>query len=524
MRTSRWSFVQRALNDRRGQVLPLVALGMVALLAAAGFTIDVGHAYVVRNQLQNTANAAALAAAGEVYNTSSTDNATSVANHYAGSTGDLNSNSTLGAVATAVTPKCLNMLMPPGTTCVKTGSSPTPPNAVQVKETASVPTFFMKILGKPTLTVVAEATASMQGVSQPWNVAIILDATSSMGDAPPAGSCTGYKTEFACALAGVQDLLAAVTPSNGKLQISIFSFPNVSTATVADDYTGGTPTYELYTLPKPSEPYATLGYGSKTPGTAPPPSTYQDVPFSSDWYSATSSTHLNSSSDLVKAVTGDMKNPGGESTYYASVIYAAQAALDAAHTSGTQDAMIILSDGQANATNAKFPATGANAWPSGDGYNVTTNSTSNTYGSKGASNLAGGTWGTYPDFHDECQQAIKAAQDAQAAGTTVYSVAFNSESDGCAVSGSGVTVTDTTLWATATSGNAALSLNTLTPCIVMKNMASPPTSTQNYFYADTSSASGGCADPNHTVQSIQDIFGAIGSTFTTPRLLPNNAT
>jgi len=32
-----------------------------------GLVIDVGHAYVVRGQLQNSANAAALAAAGYVY-------------------------------------------------------------------------------------------------------------------------------------------------------------------------------------------------------------------------------------------------------------------------------------------------------------------------------------------------------------------------------------------------------------------------------------------------------------------------
>jgi hypothetical protein len=140
-------------------------------------------------------------------------------------------------------------------------------------------------------------------------------------------------------------------------------------------------------------------------------------------------------------------------------------------------------------------------------------------------NLTGSpnTWGLYPDFHNECQQAIQAAQDAQSGNTTVFSVAFASESDGCGVSASGYT--DTVLQATATSGNPALSLSTLTPCIVMKNMASPTTATgTSYFYADTSSQSSGCTDTAHSASltSIADIFGAIAATFTTPRLLPSS--
>jgi len=38
----------------------------------------------------------------------------------------------------------------------------------------------MKLFGYSQLNVAATATASMQGQSQPWNVAIILDATGSM--------------------------------------------------------------------------------------------------------------------------------------------------------------------------------------------------------------------------------------------------------------------------------------------------------------------------------------------------------
>ena len=78
------SFVRRALGDQRGQVLPWVALGFVGMLGMGGLTVDVGNAYVVHAQLQNYANAGALAAAGLVYNTSTTNNATTEATCTAG--------------------------------------------------------------------------------------------------------------------------------------------------------------------------------------------------------------------------------------------------------------------------------------------------------------------------------------------------------------------------------------------------------------------------------------------------------
>ena len=87
------SFARRSLDDQRGQILPLAAVVFVACIGMGGLTIDVGRAYVAQGQLQNYANAAALAAAGVVYNTSSTNNATTYANNYSASSGDENVNS-----------------------------------------------------------------------------------------------------------------------------------------------------------------------------------------------------------------------------------------------------------------------------------------------------------------------------------------------------------------------------------------------------------------------------------------------
>jgi hypothetical protein len=61
----------------------------------------------------------------------------------------------------------------------------------------------------------------------------------------------------------------------------------------------------------------------------------------------------------------------------------------------------------------------------------------------------------------------------------------------------------------------------LTPCIAMENIAS----SLMYFYSDAnqSGSQSSCQDSSHTVSSLSDIFLAISSTFTTPRLIPNNA-
>src|SRR6202044_2934098 len=114
-------------------------------------------------------------------------------------------------------------------------------NAVQVKQSATLNTTFMSLFGVKTLTVSAEATASMQGVAQPWNVAIIVDTTGSM--ATTDSDCNNL-TELQCALSGVQTLLGAINPcpagqatctSTANFRVSLFTFPNVLI-----QYNGGT--------------------------------------------------------------------------------------------------------------------------------------------------------------------------------------------------------------------------------------------------------------------------------------------
>ncbi len=526
MKNSILSFARRAYSDQRGQTLPFVALGMVALLGMGGLVVDVGHAYVVRSQLQNSANAAALAASGAVYNSqSNTVNYTSLATQYNCGSGAENASSGVTCTQT-FTPKCFNSLMPPGENC--TGA---PNNAVVVQNTANVKTYLMGLFGVPALNVSATATASIQGTANSWNVAVIVDGTSSMSTTDT--NC-GNLTQFQCALSSVQVFLEHVNPGpSGNIRVSLFSFPNVAFGGGGSESNtcGGTFTGEVYTLPAPgASNYGPIVYsktGSQIGGS------YQIATWDSNYYlaSATADAGLNPSDNLVKtigaayntstgakALTGCLPNVGGETTYIASTIYAAQAALTHEQTlyANSKNAMIILSDGQANAAAAKFP---------GLGYTATNGGIAPTYAgtttySASAKNLAGvvGGWGQYPDINNECQQEITAANAATAAGTVVYTVAYGSEDTGCGSNGG----TDTHLSIGTTGLNVPFTaLSQLTPCLAMEDMAS----TLNDFYSDPnqSGSNSTCADGGHTTATLADISLAIAANFTKPRLIPNNA-
>lgn len=555
MKTILHSFLWRVLRDQSGQTLPMAAGLVMAFLGMGGLTIDAGHAYVVRGQLQNSTNAAALAAAGEVYNTSSTDNATNFAYGYGSAApGDQNYTANLTNVQTTVTPLCLNMLLGGGSTC----GSTSPNNAIKVKQTASVPTYFMKLFGVGSLTVSATAIASMQGSAEPWNVAIVLDATGSMNSKDSYCNQSNSTAEQ-CAMTGIQTMLKGVQPCSGStsnchssnanalFRVSLFSFPNIKSSLVHYDYDcKGTPTAEPYTLPVIPTAGSTAGYTpiTYTSGSQSIASTYQITPanvgdadangFLSDYY--VSQSTLNSSSILVQAVgngstKGCLKPPSGTpesgtlgggsgsgETYFAGAIYAAQAALQAEQAAvaqlgiKTRNAIIFVSDGQANTPYAAFPQVTTTA---------STGGIATTYYKSGnlTKNLTGtaATFGLYPDFNDPCQQAMMAAQYAMNAGTRMYAVAYGSESSGC---------TDTTFVATGSMNVSFTSASQVIPCLTMENMASPGQTAADpwYFYTDGSSQANGCKDSSHTSTNLGSIFSAIVATFTKPQLLPNNAT
>jgi hypothetical protein len=366
--------------------------------------------------------------------------------------------------------------------------------------------------------------------------------------------------------------------------MSLFTFPNVLTSyngttvpSLSDDINcsgspaswtnySAQPVAAPYTLPKPGAtlpgaPDATYMNYTQTSTGHTWTATYQITPFLSDYYAPTTSSGLNSSSNLVKAVGygstsgcltysfgiwGTGSGSGFGNTYLASSIYEAQSALVAEQAeNGGQNAMIVLSDGDlnasyystnssaygtANSTNQYAKAYEFPSAPSGSEVGPTSSSPSDPVpayytpatsasSTVGYSTLGGNGKGIYPDWYDQCQQAITASQYATSKGTTVYAVAYGSGSSGCA-SGWSIGLTDTTL--TATGANQSFTLSTLDPCVTMENIAS----SLSTFYSDykQGGTTGTCVDASHSTVSLQDIFQAIATNFTTPRLIPNNAT
>jgi Flp pilus assembly protein TadG len=557
-KTKRISFVGRVLNNERGQILPMVALGMVGLIAMGGLTMDVGRAYVVRSQAQSSTNAAALAAVGPIYS-SDPGAASTLANQYAALNPIPGVSQVNGYPKT--TTLCVNMMMV-GTTCAKNNNIP---NAVQVVERVTVPTYFMKILGVSTLTVSATATAS-PGNPNPWNLAFIVDTTPSMNSND--NNCGGI-TALKCALNGAQSLLGAANPCKGvptcnnttaNFHVALFSFPNISTTDAPDDYNcGGTPAYQPYSLPVIGlSGYTPITYtfsnqttrhhGSPTTTTNAVQLTYQSTygatdadanGFFTNYYDSSAPGNLSSTSSIVKAIGHGTTNPclvppssqnagpSGGVTYFAGALYAAQAALIAErdlmatqHVT-TQDGIIIISDGQANLDVNGFPA----GWASQNGYKLPT-----TVSSNGLLTLTG--TGAYPDSRDACQQAMLAANYATTNGTTVFSIAYGSELAGCLYGNNGnlggvdsADVIPNNL--TVPLNISVSSLSQVVPCLTMENMASAIGDFYSDYNQQLSSGSSqidpNCIDASHNVSTLAGIFQAITSSLTSARLIPNNA-
>jgi hypothetical protein len=362
-------------------------------------------------------------------------------------------------------------------------------NVIQVTQTATIPTYFIQALAAfgvnsaKTLTINAMSSATLVGSTPPVNVAMVIDTTASMGGEDSDPNCNN--TRIYCALSGVQTMLGelapcATTDAQGNCiahnQVSIFTFPHVEADTASDDTTcpSSNPTITPYSVP-------TAPTSSTTTWNAPTgsSSTYQIAGYLSNYSSnGQQGGSPNTSSGLTVATGASgvrgcngMQTPRGDGTYYAGAINAAQTSLMAAQQAnpGSQNVMIILSDGDANANSSKIT---------------------------GSNKLSGNVYGS---ANDQCNQAIAAAQNATNLNTTVYTIAYGSPSSGCS--------TDT--------GSLAIS-----PCSTMKQMSSGyANGDTSHFYSDTD-ASGLC--PTTGPVAPGDIFSAITVQFSKARLIPNS--
>ena len=500
------SFLRRVHEDQSGQVMGMLWVMMFLLFAFAALVVDFGRIYFSFRELQSSTDAAALAGGYDLpYGATQGENAATL---YSGVAGNKNAYPNLPGVTMSYTLKCLTTLTNQGIACAE---SPANANAMQVTQTVSVPLIFAGILGARPVTLSATSTAAMRGSSPvPYNVAIVVDSTQSMTNGDNGSNCSGSRES--CTLDGVQTLLQSLSPCGSTLsscgavtgnssggggqvtnpvdQVSLLTFPAVTTASANADYAcpTGTPTIEPYPLPTPPA-YTTY---SNLPGSI-PATTYQIVNFSSDYRpcdAATSACGLSGTSDIVKAAGANSKCAGlraigGQGTYYAGVIYSAESLLLAqqAKNPNTQNALILISDGEAQATCTTIVK---NVCTAGPLVGASTNS------------------GVYPSTVQQCHQAITAAQwaaqqnaaGATVKGTKVFAVGYGAESSGC--------TTDTN--------------PSITPCQTMRQIASDPA----YFYTDYTSTTNGCVSASQPTSTIDQIFKEIAMDFTVARLIPNN--
>jgi hypothetical protein len=482
------SCIQSLARDERGGVLIIMALMTPILLGMAGVVVDFGHVFFCYHELQESCDAAALAGAWALPGS----NATATATLYSSASGGANAHDALGAVNMSSgypMVRCLTTLQNEGMAC----TAPAGGNALTVKQEAAIPLWFGPIFGVNSFNISAISTASMRGSTNnsPYNVAIIVDMTVSMGTTDT--NC-GSVSRLNCSLQGVQTLLQTLSPcassqktcsvTNGVAsspidQVSLFMFPNVTVGTESNitNCSGSSPTTVNYSLP------SSTGTTYAPTGTSTP--SYQITPFLSDYRTSDASSAFNSVSTLARAVGGisncpGLQHPGYGGTYYAGAIYAAQAALTAqqAANAGTQNVIILVSDGDATVNSGKM------ATQTDDGVPFNKN-------------------GTYPSNVDECGQAILAAHAAAKAGTRVYAVAYGSEASGCP--------SDTT---------AAEGYLNVTPCQTMQNIASSP----QYFFSDYNQSGSGstCQSASQPTANLNQIFTQIAQDLTFARLIPDN--
>ncbi len=515
--------LRRLFHEQDGQALYLVAAALVAILGMAALSIDIGFALHAQRELQVNTDAAASAGGAAMPNPATTD-VYKVVTNYSGSTAysaTYNVHPDLNVTNVSVSFSCLstatypNYNLPPCATsadssypgCTVSGSNPGGGcNAIKVVETATEPTFFAKVFGIKSLTLTATSVASASGGGAiPYHIMLVLDTTASMGSGTDSGCVSGSLKSYSpeqCAQFGVQTLLSELAPcavglsscgSNPPLdEVGIMAFPGICSDSNTGVTTGNCPAAPTLTNTTANPTYAPDDYAC--PAKNPPIAAYNNDPeylilgFQDD-YRLSDSSALNWSSDLVKTAGAGTSNcgmptPGGEGTFYAGAIVAAQTYLTNEHTAHVQDVMILLSDGDATADATQM------------GGNVKQ--------SVGSSQIAGMNGNLFAATK-ECAQAVNAAdwakgvKQSDSTSTLIYSISYGTESSGC------------------TNGD------TITPCQTMSGIASLPLS--QYFFSVPQTISGKsstvCTGAVPITQ-LDQVFTTIAGDLESARLVPNN--
>ncbi len=194
-----------------GQSLVLLAFALVVVMGAAGMSIDVGRAYWARTQMQNAVDAAALAAAQSLPDTTA---ATTQANTY----WDLNNNFLEANASNIVFTPTYNL---------------TSTKEVTVSATAEVDTWFAKVLGIDHWDVAADATAEFQQV----DAMLVLDRSGSMcyDSHGPQGNYIGLvRINDGNLSSSTSTSIPNTDAANATRQISVLKHSSVTSASLSD--------------------------------------------------------------------------------------------------------------------------------------------------------------------------------------------------------------------------------------------------------------------------------------------------
>lgn len=164
------AFCRRLRREQSGQVFVLAAMGMVGICGMAGFAIDVGAFYQAHRKQQAIADAAALAAAGDL--PASTGQATADAQTYAGKNG--------GSVAS-----------------ISYSTTYMPNDTVTVSASKTVPTTFLGALGIKSADVTATSTVRAENLQTAVGAAPfgVINTQPQLGG--PGCPCFGVPTVLA---------------------------------------------------------------------------------------------------------------------------------------------------------------------------------------------------------------------------------------------------------------------------------------------------------------------------------------
>jgi len=436
------SFYRALRRGERGSVSIFAAVSALAFIGFGAITVDVGYVIHAQRVLQSSADSAALAGAMSLANGNNATQAATDAGTYSGGSGKKNANAYLSVTATPQTVNCTGTV---GTTCSNDTSSP---NGIKVTETANVPLYFARIFGATTVPIgVTSYALGSGGKSQQLDVMVILDTTASMNTADTSCSIAGA-TRLDCAFAGFRTLLTGFHAPDQEVGLMVFpGLTSAANAALEYDCSSTTPASSAIAMYNASPVYLVTDLSSD--------------------YNTTGT--LNTSSNLVKAARGGAAGCtagvtawGGAGTFYADAVSAAFDYLQTNGRSGVSKMVILLSDGDAQASTA-------------------------------------------PTNKNECQQAITAAQAYQNPTHTMVTIAYGSS--------------------TSTSSSCTTDTAPKSACDTLLKMASKGNGTNaapQWFYSDTVGGTSTCTSGAHAVTDLSAIFQDITTSASGARLIPSS--